>query len=121
MEWYFETEHIMENIDLDEIKQKNNELTFVFSENGRYFKTIRCYNVLKYSTDYDYFMSDKMPYFILDVLLKKLSKDDISDGLKYYKYGFNTSKLDTADKGFYFLSIVGSDVSIDVLCGGIEI
>ena len=121
IDWYYEMENILENVDLSDIIWNNDSIIFKFSRNGKYYKKISCTHILKISVEYDYFMLENMPYFILDVRLKKLSDEDFVDSLKYFKYGFNTSNLKVTNQNYYFLNIVGSDISVDVLCNKIEI
>ena len=45
-------------------------------------------NIIKLDIDYENFMNEGFPYFILDIYICSLSDEEIKSGLSYYRYGF---------------------------------
>lgn len=115
----------MENVNLKEIlmKQKN-KIEFIFSNsfNGNDCNHILVSNIIKLDIDYDNFMNEGFPYFILDIYICSLSDEEIKSGLSYYRYGFPSiwNNLDVKENN-YLLTMIGSDISIEILCEKYEI
>ena len=120
--WWEHMERIMENINLIEISiVRNNHMVFRFlnSYDGKFFKNLECNQILKCCIDSAAFENEEFAYFISDVYVKELSKNEIESSLKYYKYGYNVD-LSGISK-LYLISIVGSDICFDIICGNFNI
>lgn len=119
--WWENMNKIMENVNLNEVSvMRNNYIIFKFlnSYNGDFYKNLKCNHIIKCCIENDAFEDEEFAYFIPDIYVKELSKDEMKSSLKYYKYGYNinTSKLDK----LYLVVIVGSEICIDIICEEIE-
>ena len=61
--------------------------------------------------------NEEFAYYILDIYIKKLTKEEVEESLQYYKYGYNVdiSKLGNQ----MLLTVSGNDICIDIICGDI--
>lgn len=120
--WWKNMEQIMENVNLSEFSMLQNNhqiITFSNSYNGEFYRKLSCSQVLKCCIENEAFENEQFDYFIADVFLKELSPIEVESSLKYYKYGYNVNLSQI--KKLYLISIIGSVISIDIICGKIEI
>lgn len=121
-EWWRHMERIMENVNLDEILiLQKDSIDFIFSNsyNGNFYKKIRCERVIKFVMESEAFVESEFAYFVGDVYLQELGIEELENALNYYHYGYNVKTFDLGKQ--YLLSIIGNDISIDVLCGRTEL
>lgn len=124
-EWDNYMQRVMGNVNLKEISMKQkNKIEFIFSNsfNGNDCNRILVSNIIKLDINYDSFMNEGFPYFILDIYICSLSDEEIKSGLSYYRYGFPSiwNNLDLKEN-IYLLTMIGSDISIEILCEKYEI
>lgn len=115
-------ERVMENINLAEISIiQNNCMVFRFlnSYNGEFYKYMKCNQILKCCIDNESLNNESFAYFIADIYVKELSKEEAESALEYYKYGYNfdSSKLNK----LYLILIIGNEICIDIICESFEI
>ena len=115
-------ERVMENINLAEVSIiQNNCMVFRFlnSYNGEFYKCLKCNHILKCCIDNESLNNESFAYFITDIYVKELSKEEVESALEYYKYGYNFdfSKLNR----LYLILIIGNEICIDIICGSFEI
>lgn len=120
--WWEYMEQIMENINLADISIiRNNCMAFKFlnSYNGEFYKYLKCYHILKCCIDNDSLNNESFAYFIADIYVKELCKEEVESALEYYKYGYNFdfSELNKA----YLILIIGNEICIDIICETFEI
>lgn len=123
-EWDNYMQRVMGNVNLKEISmQQKNKIEFIFSNsfNGNDCNRILVSNIIKLDINYDSFMNEGFPYFILDIYIYSLSDEEIKSGLSYYRYGFPSIWNNLNLKGKYLLTMIGSDISIEILCEKYEI
>lgn len=120
--WWEHMERIVENVNLDEISiVQNNYMKFKYlnSCNGKFYKNLKCNQILKCCIENEALENERFAYFIADVYVKELNKDEVYSSLKYYKYGYNVdfSKVNK----LYLILMVGHDISLDIICGSFEV
>ena len=117
-------DNTIENVNLSKISfVSGNTIKFDFTNttNEQSRGSLTCKKVLKFNMEYDNDEKIKMPYFVLDVWVKKLSDEELTDALQYYKYGFNGDVERLKSNTCYLMNIVGSDVSVEILCESFEL
>lgn len=115
-------ERIMENVNLAEISMiRNNCMVFRFlnSYDGKFYKCLKCDQILKCCIENEALNNEPFAYFIADIYVKELSKEEAESALKYYKYGYNFDPHKA--NGLYFISIIGNEICIDIICESFEI
>jgi len=120
--WWEYMKRIMENVDLNEISiMRNNHMIFKFSNcyNGEFYKNLECNQIIKCSIDNEAFEDEEFAYFIADIYVKELSKNEVESSLKYYKYGYNVN-FSQVNK-LYLILIVGSEICLDIICAKFKI
>ncbi|MBQ4524428.1 MAG: hypothetical protein IJA10_16030 [Lachnospiraceae bacterium] len=120
--WLKHMECIMENVNLKEISiVRNNHIIFKFlnSYNGDFYKNLVCKRIFKCCIDNEAFEDEDFSYFIADIYVKELSKDEVENSLKYYKYGYNVN-FSQVNK-LYLILIIGNEISLDIICEAFEI
>ncbi len=120
--WWEHMERIIENVNLDAISiVRNNYIKFKLlnSYNGEFYKNLDCNQIIKCCIENEALQNEKFAYFILDIYVRELSKEEMESSLKYYKYGYNAdfSKINK----LYLIWMVGSEISLDIICGKYEI
>lgn len=123
IKWYKYMDNTIENVKLSKISfLADNEIVFSFlnSNDGGSCGDLRCSGTLKCNIEYDS-ENAKMPYFILDVRVKKLSGEELEDALKYFRYGFGSRYDSIRARQCNLVSVIGSEVCIDVLCERYEL
>lgn len=65
------------------------------------------------------FENEEFAYFIADIYVKELNKDEVENSLRYYKYGYNI-RFSQVNK-LYLILIIGSEICIDIICGKYKI
>ncbi|MBQ9605082.1 MAG: hypothetical protein IJR45_06685 [Firmicutes bacterium] len=125
IKWYKYMDNTIENVNLSAIEFLNGKtVKFAFnaaSREGGSRGSLICKNILKLNMEYDNDNDVSMPYFVLDVWVKKLSEEELTDALMYYKYGFNGDIERLKKNVCYLMNIVGSEVSIEILCESFEL
>lgn len=124
IKWYKYMDNTIENVNLSKISfVSGNTIKFDFTNttNEQSRGSLTCKKVLKFNMEYDNDEKIKMPYFVLDVWVKKLSEEELTDALQYYKYGFNGDVERIKANSCYLMNIVGSDVSVEILCESFEL
>ena len=123
IKWYKYMDNTIENVNLSDIAfTDGNTMKFDFSNSmGEHCGSVVCKKILKYNMEYDNTSEVTMPYFILDVRVKKLTEEEIVDALQYYRYGFDGMINSIKAKEHYLINIIGNDICIDVLCEEFEL
>lgn len=124
IKWYKYMDNTIENVNLSAIEfVSGNTVKFEFMSASADAKmgSLVCSGILKLNMEYEIDNKMSLPLFVLDVWVKKLSEEELMDALQYYKYGFSgdVERLKKADH--YLMNIVGSDMSIEILCGSFEL
>lgn len=115
--WWEYMERVMENVNLNEISIiRNNHMIFKFlnSYNGEIYKNLECNQIFKCCIDNEAFEDEEFAYFIADIYVKELSKDEVESSLKYYKYGYNVN-FSQVNK-LYLILIIGNEICLDIIC-----
>lgn len=121
-EWWKYMERVMENVNLSELTLiRNNHMKFSFlnSYNGEFYKNLECKQIFKCSIDNEAFEDEDFAYFIADIYVKELSKEEAKSSFKYYKYGYNINFSQVSK--LYLILIIGSEICIDIICGSYKI
>lgn len=120
--WWEHMERIMENVNLYEISiVRNNYMVFKFLNcyDGKIYKNLECNQIFKCCIDNEAFEDEGFAYFIADIYMKELSKDEVESSLKYYRYGYNIN-LSKINK-LYLIMIIGSEICFDIICENVNI
>lgn len=120
--WWEHMELLVENVNLTDISIiRNNCMIFTFSNsyNGKFYKSLRCEQILKCCMENEAYSNEEFAYFVPDVYVRELNEVEITSSLKYYKYGYNIN-LSKADK-VYLLAINGNEICIDIICEKFEL
>lgn len=120
--WWEHMERIIENVNLNNILiMRNNHIIFELlnSYNGEFYKNLECNHIFKCCIENEVYEDEEFAYFIADIYVKELSKDEVSSSLEYYKYGYNVNLAHV--KKLYLISIIGNDICIDIICGNFSI
>lgn len=120
-DWRKRMQNLIQNVALNEIvRSDDSSISFKFlsTYNGKSYKKILCHNVWKLCFDSDVEDEDRVSRFISDIMILKLENELVEEAFKYFKYGFQ--KIPDS-KEYYLLSILGSEIDIDILCGDIEL
>ncbi|MFG6367411.1 MAG: hypothetical protein K1W16_03115 [Lachnospiraceae bacterium] len=116
-QWLDYMERIIENIGLSEISIiQNSHMIFEFLScyNGKLYAHLECSGILKCCIESQAHEDEEFTYFIADIFVKELNKDEMESSLKYYKYGYNVN-LSQVHK-LYLVSIIGSFICLDIIC-----
>lgn len=114
--WWEHMERIIENVNLNEISiMRNNYMIFEFlnSYNGEFYKNLECNQIFKCCIDNQAFEDEEFAYFIADVYVKELSKDEMKSFLKYYKYEYNVNFSHI--RKLYLILIIGNEICLDII------
>lgn len=115
-QWWDYMERIVENVDLNEVTIiQNNHMIFEFLScyNGKLYANLECNQIFKCCIENQAQEDEEFAYFIADIFVKELSRDEMESSLKYYKYGYNV--LSQIDK-LYLILIIGSSICLDIIC-----
>ena len=115
-QWWDYMERIVENVDLNEVTIiQNNHMIFEFlnSYNGKFCANLECSQIFKCCIENQAQEDEEFAYFIADIFVKELSRDEMESSLKYYKYGYNV--LSPVDK-LYLIMIIGNSICLDIIC-----
>jgi hypothetical protein len=115
-QWLDYMERIIGNVGLNEISIiQNNHMIFEFLScyNGKLYANLECSHILKCCIENQAHEDEEFDYFIIDIFVKELSRDEMESSLKYYKYGYNV--LSQIDK-LYLILIIGSSICLDIIC-----
>lgn len=124
IKWYKYMDNTIENVNLSAVTMldgSTKKFDFSNSVNEKHCGSLVCKNIIKYNVEYDSVADIKMPYFILDVRVKKLSKEEIEDALRYYRYSFDGHIKSIKDEEHYLINIIGNEICIDILCRAYEL
>jgi len=116
-QWLDYMERIIENVDLSEISiVQNNHMIFELLScyNGKLYANLECSHILKCDIENQAHEEEGFAYFILDIFVKELSRDEMESSLKYYKYGYNAN-LSQIPK-LYLILIIGNSICFDIIC-----
>ena len=116
-QWLDYMERIMENVGLSGISIiQNNHMLFDFlsSYNGKYCANLDCSHILNCRIENQAHEDEEFAYFIADIFVKELSKDEMESSLKYYKYGYNVDFCQIYK--LYLILIIGDSISFDIIC-----
>ena len=116
-QWWDYMERIMENVNLNNISIIRNEhmiFDFLSSYNGKFCANLECSHILKCCIENQAHEDEEFAYFIADIFVKELSKDEMESSIKYYKYGYNVN-LSQVHK-LYLISIIGNWICLDIIC-----
>lgn len=118
--WWKHMELILKDVNLNDIAMPKNNclvLTFLNSYNGKHYGSLSCNQVIKCCIENEALRNEEFAYYILDIYIKKLTKEEVEESLQYYKYGYNVdiSKLGNQ----MLLTVSGNDICIDIICDDI--
>ena len=119
-EWQENMDVIMQCVNLNRIGIENNfKMVFDFlnSYDGKHYKKIVCHSVWKFSSDVDLSPEDEFPFFICDVRIIKLEKDDIHSA--FANFGFGLAIPESEE--YYLLCMDDGDISISLICQKVEV
>lgn len=122
-EWWKYINTVIENVNLSEILiHRNNCFKFTFlNSHSRptLHSTLMCNNIMIFSLNNDALENEDFAYFVLDVYIKELSKEELYSAINYYKYGYNINFDEL--KNLYLLVIIGTEFCMDIICEAVEI
>lgn len=103
------------------IIKQNNCIRFDFlnSNNGTYYKSLECSNILKCCFENEAFCDETFAYFVLDIFVKELNEEEIKSSFEYFRYGFGNGKAES--EKMYMINIIGTDICIDIICGMFDV
>lgn len=123
-EWWNYMDNTIRYVELSKMDFiKNNAIEFLFSRKGEDYKKFSCRGVLticmenEYEID-GYNVDEPYPYFVPDVYIKKLEGEELKDGLKYYRYGYQLGAFNATTH--YLVCIHSTDTFIEIICKEIE-
>jgi len=119
-EWQRDMEIIMSNVNLNSIEflsAKNMSFSFLNSYNGDFYKKILCHNVWRLSEGNIIDEGEEFPTFVCDIRVKKLKNVEIKAAFDYLKYGWDVP----VSNEYNLVCIDGGEISIDLICGKIEV
>lgn len=115
-QWWDYMERIIGYVNLSDISIiQNNHMIFEFlnSYNGKFCANLECSQIFKCCIENQAQEDEEFAYFIIDIFVKELSRDEMESSLKYYKYGYNV--LSPVDK-LYLIMIIGNSICLDIIC-----
>ena len=115
-QWWDYMERIIGYVNLSDISIiQNNHMIFEFlnSYNGKFCANLECSQIFKCCIENQAQEDEEFAYFIVDIFVKELSRDEMESSLKYYKYGYNV--LSPVDK-LYLIMIIGNSICLDIIC-----
>ena len=111
----------MQNVDLNLMEFKNgNSMLFKFSNtyNGDPCFKMLCENIWKFSISNSFDEESHLPYFICDVVISNIDKNNAVDAFQYLGYGFGG--IPKSDK-YTLVCMDGRDFCIELICKSITI
>ena len=115
-QWWDYMERIIGYVNLSDISIiQNNHMIFEFlnSYNGKFCANLECNQIFKCCIENQAQEDEEFAYFIIDIFVKELSRDEMESSLKYYKYGYNV--LFPIDK-LYLIVLIGESICFDIIC-----
>jgi len=115
-QWWDYMERIIGYVNLNDISiMQNNHIIFEFlnSYNGKFCANLECNHILKCCIENQAHEDEEFAYFIIDIFVKELSRNEMESSLKYYKYGYNV--LFPIDK-LYLIVLIGESICFDIIC-----
>jgi len=119
-EWQKSMNNIMQNVNLNDMRVLYDgtiEFDFLNSHNGDFYKKIRFINVWKVESENNIEKGEYLPFFICDIFVHKLKKEEIASAFSYLRYGFNIPDADE----YHLVCMESGDISLHLLCESFEI
>lgn len=89
------------------------------SYKGEFYKNLECNQIFKCCIENETLKDEGFAYFIADVYVKELNKNEMESSLKYYNYGYNMdfSKV----YKLYLVWKAGHEICLDIICGTFDV
>ena len=114
-QWWDYMERIMENINLNDISIKRNDhmiFEFINSYNGKFCANLECSHILKCCIENQAHENEEFAYFITDIFVKELSKDEILE--EFYEQ--LDSDYELSDEMYNVIKNIAKNLQNSTIC-----